>query len=311
MPPEPAQPGRGDHHGVQLARGRPCRAGCRRCRGSARSAGPGRAPRAGRSGAASRCRPSRPAAARRAPCPSRATSASRGSSRGGTAAMTQPRVGRGRQVLVGVHGDVDLAGEQRVAQLRDEHADAERRDRGRRPVAVGADGDQLDGVARGAQPRRRPARTGRGPAALGRVPRRRGGRWADAVTGGPPRCRGARGSSTAVLTGASSAARTSPRRCTATAAGVCGSSSNSSRSACGVAVAVRARGQPLDLHRRGVQQLVDDPADGAGELLARPRGRARAAARRAAAARRRRPPTARRRSAVTVGVTSAERCAAR
>ena len=34
-----------------------------------------------------------------------------------------------------------------VAQLRDEHADAERGDRGGRAVTGGADGDQLDGVA--------------------------------------------------------------------------------------------------------------------------------------------------------------------
>ena len=55
----------------------------------------------------------------------------------------------------------------------------------------------------------------------------------------------------------------------------------------GVAVPVRPLGQPLDLHRRRVQQLVDDAADGAGRTPRGPRRRARAAASPAAAARRR------------------------
>jgi hypothetical protein len=33
-----------------------------------------------------------------------------------------------------VHGEVDLTGHERVAQLRDEHSDAERGDRGGRTV---------------------------------------------------------------------------------------------------------------------------------------------------------------------------------
>ena len=37
-----------------------------------------------------------------------------------------------------------------------------------------------------------------------------------------------------------------------------------------VAAAVRALGQPLDLHGRGVQELVDDAADAADELVAHP-----------------------------------------
>ena len=230
----------------------------------------------------------------------------------------EPRVRRRREVLVGVHGEVDLVGHERVAQLRDEHADAERGDRGGRAVAGGADGDQLDGVAGGAQPLRDEFGLGDGQrAGPGAEAERTAG---SAVTGVPRerrrrdravRVRRVRHLADAPCIGASSAASTSPWRCTATAAGVCGSSSNSSRRACGVAAAVRPLGQPLDLHRRGVQQLVDDAADGCGRTPRAPAGPGRAAARRAAAARASTTSDARRRSAVTVGVTSAERCAAR
>ena len=230
MPSEPAQPGRGDHHGVQLARARPCRAGCRRCPGSARVEAEaerlelGDAPR--RAGADRRPR----AAARRALAVAgdqRVAGVLPRRDRG----ERQPGVGRGRQVLVGVHRDVDLAGDQRVAQLRDEHADAERGDRrrtsGRRavltvtsstgwPAAAQPRGDQLglgDGerAGPGAEPegggQRSPAGPRRGVSPTARRVDRDG------------------------RSGASPAREHVAAALHATAAGVCGSSSNSSRSA--------------------------------------------------------------------------------
>ena len=91
--------------------------------------------RAGRPGAASRCRPgSRPAArrgsARRGPRARRA-----GPRAAGTAASAMPSAGRGRQVLERVHGEVDVAVEQRVAQRADEDAGAA--DRGQRRARSG------------------------------------------------------------------------------------------------------------------------------------------------------------------------------
>jgi hypothetical protein len=56
----------------------------------------------------------------------------------------QPRLRRGRQVLVRVHRDVDTAAEHRVAQRRDEHPGAaDLGQRGGRPVAGGHDLDRL------------------------------------------------------------------------------------------------------------------------------------------------------------------------
>ena len=132
------------------------RAGCRRCRAAARPRCP--SPSA-RSCAARRGEPvptREPGGSSPSVSPSRATSASRGSSRGGTAAMVMPVGRRGRQVLVGVDGDVDLVGEQRGAQRRHEHAGAaELVDRGGRPVALGDDRDDLDRHAERARRRRR------------------------------------------------------------------------------------------------------------------------------------------------------------
>ena len=86
--------------------------------------------------------------------PSRAHRASAGSSRGGTAPMTQAVGVARRQVLEGVDGDVAAAVEQRVAQGGDEHAGAaEARQRPGQAVAVGPDVDGLEGEV--AAPRRR------------------------------------------------------------------------------------------------------------------------------------------------------------
>ena len=129
---EPAQPGRGDDHGVELTRAAPCAMRVSTLpRIGTTSQAEAEGLELGDRAAASRCRPSTPAGSSPSTRPSRATSASRGSSRGGTAAMHEPRVRCRREVLVGVHGEVDLAGHERVAQLRDEHADAERGRSGR------------------------------------------------------------------------------------------------------------------------------------------------------------------------------------
>jgi hypothetical protein len=61
----------------------------------------------------------------------------------------QPRVLRGGQVLVGVHGEVDLLRDQRVAQRGDEDPDAELSDRRGGAVTRGDDPDQLDRAAGG------------------------------------------------------------------------------------------------------------------------------------------------------------------
>ena len=100
----------------------PCRRGCRRCHECPPRPNRGRGRAAARPGAASRCRRGCPAGSSPSVSPSRATTTSRGSSREGTAARTTPSCGYGRQVLERVHGDVDLAGQQRVAQRADEDA---------------------------------------------------------------------------------------------------------------------------------------------------------------------------------------------
>ena len=106
---ERAQPGqaRREHDGVELAVGDLARAGCRRCRGSARP----RAVAERRSWAIRRGAPvpiREPGAARASVSPSRATSTSRGSSRryGGDDQAVRRR---GGQVLVRVDREVDLA----------------------------------------------------------------------------------------------------------------------------------------------------------------------------------------------------------
>ncbi len=212
--PEPAQPGGGHHHGVQLAGGD--------------LADPGVHVAADRDDLQAE-----PERVELGPAPRRAGAdpgsggqlaehlAVAGDQRvarvlpGRHRGQAQPRVRRGGQVLVGVHGHVDLAAHQRLAQRRDEHADAELGDRGGRQVAGGADLDQLD---RGARPRaaaRRRCRSGPGPA-----------RWAGC------RCASGAGHDRSSLScRASRAPSTSPLRWMATAALVCGSSSNRARSA--------------------------------------------------------------------------------
>ena len=61
--------------------------------------------------------------------PSRATSASRASSRGGIAAIVNRGILGGRQILVRVHGDIHPAVVDGLAQCRGEDTDADRGDR--------------------------------------------------------------------------------------------------------------------------------------------------------------------------------------
>ena len=86
------------------------------------------------------------AAARRRSAPSRATSTSRGSSRARDGGQDQVLGLRRGQVLQRVHGEVDLAAQQRVAQRGDEDAGAaDLREVLAGGVAVRGDLDQLDG----------------------------------------------------------------------------------------------------------------------------------------------------------------------
>ena len=120
-----AGPGRrGRARRRRARRRRPCRSGCRRCRGPRPARRRGRAPRSGRRGAGRRCRRGLPGGSSPRVSPSRATTTSRGSSRGGTAARAMPSAAAVGQVLERVHGDVDLAAQQRVAQRADEDAGA-------------------------------------------------------------------------------------------------------------------------------------------------------------------------------------------
>ena len=184
--PEPAQAGGGQHHGIHLAAARPARSGCPRCPGSAPP--PGRCPTA---------RPSRAAASRaagepvpiRTPSPRSASrrpiSTSRVSSRVGHGGDLEVDLGTGRQVLQRVHGDVDRAGPQGVADGADEHPGAA--DLGEVAavdVAAGGDADERPRHAAGGAERPRPARPGPGPAATYARP---GGAGVTALTtGGPP-----------------------------------------------------------------------------------------------------------------------------
>ena len=115
-PAEPGQPGAGEHDGVDLAVGDEARAGCRRCRGSATTSRP--RPRA-RSWAARRGEP--------VPIREPAGQLAEGQPVAGDQRVARVLAQRhrgehealglgGRQVLERVHGEVDLAGEQRVAQ---------------------------------------------------------------------------------------------------------------------------------------------------------------------------------------------------
>ena len=106
-PAEPGQPGAGEHDGVELAVARP---GASRVSTLPRTATTSRPRPSARSWAARRGEPvptREPAGSSPRVSPSRATSASRGSSRGGTAASTMPLGRGGRQVLERVHGEVD------------------------------------------------------------------------------------------------------------------------------------------------------------------------------------------------------------
>ena len=154
---QPGESGAGEHDGVELAAGHLARSGCRRCPGSARARGRARARELGdpprRAGADHRAggqfAEHHPVAGDERVA--RVLARRHGGQR-------HPRHRGGREVLVGVHGDVDLVGEQRVAQRGDEDADAGLRDRCARrlaAVAVGGDRDDLDLAPAAAAPRRR------------------------------------------------------------------------------------------------------------------------------------------------------------
>ncbi len=119
----PARPGPGPRRPTR--RRRPCRSGCPRCRGSPTTSKP--RPSAW-SCAARRGDPvptRAPAGSSPRVSPSRATSTSRGSSRSGHGGQRdQSGCGAVGQVLERVHGDVDVAAQQRVAQGADEDAGA-------------------------------------------------------------------------------------------------------------------------------------------------------------------------------------------
>ena len=113
-PADPAEPGRGEHHRVELAaRGR-SRCGCRCCRGSGPSRcgarGCERTRSAAPCGAASRYRSGRRRGSSLEASARPGRPARPGGPRArGIAASTRSLGLRGRQVLQGVHGEVDLA----------------------------------------------------------------------------------------------------------------------------------------------------------------------------------------------------------
>ncbi len=197
QPLDPRQPRVGEHDRVELARRSPCAAGCRRCRGSAGRPDQGEAPAAAPSGAANRCRSRAPRG--RSASLAGPHRASRGSSRGGTAASAMPSAGSVGRSFERVHGEVDLAGEHLLAQPADEDAGAADLGQvGLGDVALGGHADELDLMA------------GTGGERVGDDARLRHGHQA------PPRSQ-------------SELHRTSSARITAS--GAFGSRSNSSRSA--------------------------------------------------------------------------------
>ena len=155
--------------------------GVRHCRGSARSRGRADAAAAAPGGAARRCRFSRPFGSAASPAPSRDTSTSRGSSRGSTQAIVEPRREARLHVLQRMHRQVDPPVEQRLLDLLGEQALAA--DLGEQavlhPVAGGADGDELD--------RSRLGELGMWPRSAGRAPG-----WPGTAPSGCRGCRCAR-----------------------------------------------------------------------------------------------------------------------
>ena len=103
----------------------PTGAGCRHCPGRPRCPGRGGSIGAVPSGAASRCRLGSPQAARQG-VSSTVRPARRAGPREGGRPPAAPRVIGGRQVLERVHGQVDLAATERLAQGTDEDACARR-----------------------------------------------------------------------------------------------------------------------------------------------------------------------------------------
>ena len=191
--------------------------------------------------------------------PSRATSTSRGSSRAGIGGDDQPGLGRDRQVLERVHGEVDLdrraapAGWRRRRRRCRRSWSAARR-RCRRTVVISTSSTRGRGArSRSAtQPawvvasalRRVPRRITRVSEATGRAPSAAWRRWG--VGGRSTWC-----SCHGPVSGGTDTAATS-----------CGSRSNRSRRACGVVVARSLAGELLDPDGRGVQQLLDDAVHG-------------------------------------------------
>ena len=116
-PAEPGEAGAGEHDGVELAVGDLAEPGVdvaadrRRCSRPRPSA-----VQLGRSGAASRCRRGAGRQARRGSGRRGRPARRAGPRAAGTAASASPSGAAGRQVLQRVDGEVDLAGEQRLAQ---------------------------------------------------------------------------------------------------------------------------------------------------------------------------------------------------
>ena len=123
----------------------PCRSWCPRCPGCRRHPNRGRARGAGTTRRGEPVPTREPAGSSPSVSPSRATTTSRGSSRGGYGGERDPVARAGGQVLERVDGEVDPAVEQGVAQRA--HEDAGAADLGERAdgrVALGRDLDQLD-----------------------------------------------------------------------------------------------------------------------------------------------------------------------